>query len=321
MGKSRRLNNLVGTTASYIRRDDTISNYLDEIRKIPTMTAEDERKLLNEYQVILKNIESIKLIHDLSDTDKKSLINKENVKLSKIKNEIVMRNQRFVFAMAKRYNNSNIVMDLVNVGTIGMFEAFDNYDFSRNYRFCTFAGWYIRRAMNAYINKENLIVRPTNGTVFTPKVKKIENDFFLENGRYPSPSELDSILSAKFGLKVKNTNELYGAKVNSISDPINDDGDSDFETSPDFVNHSSSHNDYEDTIEDDAVKYLVQNAMSRLDDREKTIVSMSVGYGYDKEFKDKEIGEVIGLTSERVRQIKHNAIKKMASAIQVATAY
>ena len=77
-------------------------------------------------------------------------------------NEIISRNQYLNYAIAKRYNNTDIVMDLVNVGAIGMIEAFDSYDYKKNVRFCTYATYYIRRAINAYITKENIAIRTTN---------------------------------------------------------------------------------------------------------------------------------------------------------------
>ena len=205
-------------------------------------------------------------------------------------------------------------MDLVNVGTIGMYEAFEKYNYKEGVRFCSFAVWYIRRAINAYLVKENLTVRSVNNTRVIPKVKKIENDFYLKNGRKPSGVEVMDILLEKYGIEVAAESDIYGVKVESIDASLGEDEDNTFEKCSDFNAATASKNAFEEEIDNESLSVDTKRALSVLNEREKTIVCMSAGYGYTKEYKDKEIAEVLGLTSERVRQLRHSATKKFAAA-------
>lgn len=278
----------VTNLANFIVRTDTISAYMSEINKIPVITAQEEKDLFARYE---------------SSND-------ENEKIS-IRNEIITRNLRFNFAVAKRYSVGDMLPDLINVGTIGMYEAFEKYDWRNDVRFCSFAVWHIRRAINAYLTKENLLVRPKNNVRIAPKVKKIENEFFLKNGRKPYPIEVIDILRKDYGLDVKDEIDVYGARVDRMDAALGDDDDYTFEDSLAFNERTSVENDYEVTADDDETTYKVKVLMNALDDREKKIISMAFGYGYPREYKDKEIGQAMGLSSERVRQIRHGALKKM----------
>lgn len=279
---------------NYVVRTDTINAFISEISKMPVMTGQEERDLFAKYE------------HE-TDEDKKIAI----------RNEIISRNLRFVYAVAKRYDYNDILPDLINTGMIGMYEAFQDYDWHSGNRFSTLAVWYIRRAINAYLNKENNIVRQKNGPRIIPKVKRIENDFFLINGRKPSTDEIVDILKKDFGIDADPV-DVCGTRVDKIESCIGDDDDNTFDKSPAFNERTSTDNAFDETIEDDHNKFVVNEAMSVLNDREKKIVSMAFGYGYPREYKDKEIGEAIGLTSERVRQLRHGAVKKMRSAALAA---
>ena len=156
-------NNVVHTTLS--------NNFTREISHIPTLTPQEEKALFKEYAESKKREAASKDINT---------IKKEREIQVKIRQEVISRNQRFNYAIAKRYNSNELLMDLVSVGAIGMHEAFENFDYNEDnpVRFCTYAVYYIRRAINAYLNKDNLMVKTTNSNKIIPKVKKIRNKFF-----------------------------------------------------------------------------------------------------------------------------------------------
>ena len=280
---------------NFVVRNDTINAFVSEINKGVVPTAEEERDLFAKYE---------------STQD-------EDAKLA-IRNEILFRNMRFVYAVAKRYSTDDILPDLINTGILGMVEAFEKYDWKSGNRFTTLAIWYIRRAINAYLTKENLVVRPKNGARIIPKVRKIENDFFLKNGRKPFPSEVIEILKNDFGIEVKDEIDIYGTRVDKIEQHLGDDDDNTFDKSSYFNEKTAVDNAYDAESDNDAVKYALNAALAALTDREKEIVCLAYGYGHDREYKDKEIGDKLGLTSERVRQIRHAAVKKMRSAYLAA---
>lgn len=276
------------------------------------MTKQEEMDLFAKYEDSVERLKSVQSMED--GPEKTSIVAREKKIQNDLRNEIIMRNQRFNFAVAKRYDNNEILMDLVNVGTIGMYEAFEKFDYREGIRFCSFAVWFIRRAINAFLVKENLTVRATNNTRYMPKVRKIENEFFLKNGRKPSGAEVMDILLEKYGIEVAAESDIYGVKVESIDASLGEDDDFTYEKSSDFAIATATENGFEEEVENESLSAATKRALSILNDREKTILCMSSGYGYAKEYKDKEIAEVLGLTSERVRQLRHSATKKFASA-------
>ena len=303
----------ITNSSNFVQRTEAVKAFLADINKTKVMTAQEEKDLFAKYEDSVERVKSV-TNSSLPAEQKQSIISREEKIQTDIRNEIILRNQRFNFAVAKRYDTNEILMDLVNVGTIGMYEAFEKYDYKEGVRFCSFAVWYIRRAINAYLVKENLTVRSVNNTRVIPKVKKIENDFYLKNGRKPSGVEVMDILLEKYGIEVAAESDIYGVKVESIDASLGEDEDNTFEKCSDFNAATASKNTFEEEIENESLSADTKRALSVLNEREKTIVCMSAGYGYTKEYKDKEIAEVLGLTSERVRQLRHSAIKKFAAA-------
>ena len=287
----------VKTMTTYVVRNDNLDQYLKEISKFKILTAQEERDLF------------VKLEEAETEEEKTA-----------IRNEIINSNLRLNFAIAKRYSTGDILPDLINVGVIGMYQAFEegNFDWRRGTRWTTLAQYYIRRAILAYLGKENILVRPKNGMHIAPKVRKIENDFLLKNGRRPYPIEVIDILRRDYGIDVKDEIDIYGQRFDSIDDYIGEEEENTFEKSGYFNEKTSVENEYERTAEKDAATETVKEMMKVLTERERNIISMAFGYGYTREYKDKEIGAAIGLTSERVRQIKKEAIKKMKAAAVAA---
>ena len=287
----------VKTMTTYVVRNDNLDQYLKEISKFKILTAQEERDLF------------VKLEEAETEEEKTA-----------IRNEIINSNLRLNFAIAKRYSTGDILPDLINVGVIGMYQAFEegNFDWRRGTRWTTLAQYYIRRAILAYLGKENILVRPKNGMHIAPKVRKIENDFLLKNGRRPYPIEVIDILRRDYGIDVKDEIDIYGQRFDSIDDYIGEEEENTFEKSGYFNEKTSVENEYERTAEKDAATETVKEVMKVLTERERNIISMAFGYGYTREYKDKEIGAAIGLTSERVRQIKKEAIKKMKAAAVAA---
>lgn len=276
----------VNNVTNFVVRTDTISEYLKEINKYKPLGVQEEKDLFAEYE-------------DAAEDRKQE-----------IRDIIILSNLRFNFAVAKRYNNGDLLPDLVNVGYLGLCEAFEKYNWREDVRFYTYAQYYIRRAIYAYMVKENLLVRPKGSVRIAPKVKKIENDFFLKNGRKPYPVEIVDILRRDYQMEVDEL-DVIGIRVDKIDSYLGEDDDNTFEKSPVFNEKTAVDNAFDEAVEQEDSNYQISEAMKVLTEREQTIIRMAFGYGYNREYKDKEIGEKLGLTSERVRQLRHGALKKM----------
>lgn len=275
--------NLKEKKSSFISADRGISDYLKDI---------------NRYKV-------------LSATEEADVIKRIKAGDEKAKDELIAANQRFVYAVAKRYGNEDNVLDLVNEGNIGLMQAIESFDETKGNRFLSHAIWYIRRAINAYLNDDNLLIRRTNNTKTVYKISKIRSKFYAENGRYPDVDELANILETEYGMKIKDKNDLLDVITISISTCFDDEDTRAFENTPFFNDKTAIENDYQKEIEDEHTSSVSGILISSLTEREQTIVKMAFGIGYNKEFTNAEIGEDLGMSSERVRQLKNGAIKKM----------
>lgn len=292
--------NRITDKKKFIQRDSNVNIYLNEIRKeIPD--ADVERKLLETY-------------YSADSTPEQKL---------EARNKVITMNQKLVYSIAKSYSNNDdeLLMDLVVVGSIGMNDAFEKYNLETDNRFCTYAKWYIQRAITRFLNDENLLIRPTNNMRITPKVKKIEEEFEKTEHRKPTVEEVERILDEKYGIKLTSKMEIAPVVIDSITplqtDASERDVDMDFSAEFSFNNATAIGNLYEDEIEKEDNKTKVKALMSVLSEREAQVIKMAFGFdsdGYMKEYNNNEIGEALDLTPEAVRQIKKRAMAKLQLA-------
>ena len=275
--------NLKEKKSGYINTDHAISSYLKEINKYKVLTASEEAEL----------------IEKMNNGDEKA------------KALLVASNQRFVYAVAKRYSNGDNVLDLVNEGNVGLMQALTTFDPSRGNRFLSYAIWYIRREINAYLNNDNLLVRKTNNTKTVYKLSKIKSKFFAEHNRYPDVDEISEILESEYGVKIKDKADLLDITTTSINTCFDDEDSRAFENTPYFTEKTSVESDFQGDIDREYCSAVSGALMSVLTEREQTIIKMAFGIGYNKEYTNAEIGEDLEMSSERVRQIKNAAIAKM----------
>lgn len=277
-------------------KNDIVSAYLKDINGAISkpLTKEEEKELLEKYYS-----------DDATEAEKIA-----------IKKKIAMAHQRFIYDLANCYakNNNELLMELISVGTIGFYDTFDNFDLSQGNKFVTYAQYYIRRAVNHFLNDENLMVKPANNARITPKVKKIEEEYLRLNGVKPDIFEVERILKENYGIMLSDRNDIFGAKIERIEDPAEsiDDDTYIFENSKKFTEYAYVENDYADKAEVEGTKYTLQRIIDKLPERETTIIKMAYGMGeYNKPCNNEEIGEALGLTSERIRQLKNSAEKKL----------
>lgn len=278
--------NLKEKKSGFINADHSISTYLKEINKYKVLTSAEEADLIER----MKN----------GDEEARALL--------------IASHQRFVYAVAKRYGNDDNVLDLVNEGNVGLMQALETFDSTKGNRFLSYAIWYIRREINAYLNNDNLLIRKTNNTKTVYKLSKIKSKFFAEHNRYPDMEEIAEILEKEYGVKIKDKTDLLDITTTSIDTCFDDEDARAFENTPYFTERTSVENEYQGDIDNEYNSAVSGALMSILTEREQTIIKKAFGIGYGKEFTNAEIGEDLGMSSERVRQLKNGAIKKMQKA-------
>ena len=275
--------NLKEKKSGFITADRSLNDYLKEINKYKILTAAEESELIKQMRNGDQNART----------------------------KLIASNQRFVYAVAKRYGNEDNVLDLVNEGNIGLIQALDAFDETKGTRFLSCAIWYIRRQINGYLNSDNLLIRKTNNTKTVYKLSKIKEKFFAEHNRYPEVDEVADILENEYGLKIKDKTDLLDINTLSISTCFDDEDARAFENSPYFSEKTAVDSEYLTEMDQEFNSVVSGTLLSTLSEREKTIILMSFGIGYNKEYTNAEIAEEVGMSSERVRQLKKTAIEKM----------
>ena len=275
--------NLKERKTGFIAADQTINAYLKDINRYKVLSAAEEAELVKKMR----------------EGDESA------------REKLATANLRFVYAVAKRYANSDNLLDLVQEGNTGLLTALNAFDPEKGTRFLSCAVWYITRSILAHINGDNALIRKTNNTKTVYKIPKIKEKFYAENNRYPDTDELAAILEADYDLKIKDKTDLLDVSTTSISTCFDDEDARAFENTPYFTEKTAVDNDYLPEMDNEFNSVVSGALMSSLTEREQTIVRMAFGIGYNKEYTNAEIAEEIGMSSERVRQLKNGAIEKM----------
>ena len=264
------------------RSDEALDKYLAEISRVPMISTEEEV--------------------DLAQT-----IHKGGVVGDKAKEKLVTANLRFVVSVAKQYQHQGVSLsDLINEGNIGLITAAEKFDETRGFKFISYAIWWIRQSILQSISEySNIVRRPLNQIMISNKIKSATNAFFQKYHRNPSAGELSELISMEIDkIEVALQSEAH---VTSMDAPITDDEGS---TMNDTLASSSDYDtdramDYESMYSD-----IMQVLGEVLNDRERKIVIQSFGIGCQERGLD-DIGCEMGLTRERVRQIRERSLDKM----------
>ena len=264
------------------RSEESLNIYLAEISRIPMLSTDEE-------------VELARAIHA------------GGKKGEKAKEKLVTANLRFVVSVAKQYQNQGVSLnDLINEGNIGLITAAGKFDETRGFKFISYAIWWVRQSILQAISEySNFVRRPMNQITISNKIKNATNAFLQQHQRYPSAEELSEIISMEID-KIEKTiqTEIH---VNSIDAPITKDEGS---TLADVLASSSNFAadrkvDHESMCSDlNRVLYAVLN------ERERNIVLQSFGIGCQERALD-DIGGEMGLSRERVRQIREHSIEKI----------
>ncbi len=272
-------------SCKYFANNNSINQYLNEIRRYTKMSIEEEEDLFNRYKSGDKSV----------------------------KNIIFLRNQRFIYSLAKRYaKTEDEVMDYVGEGNIGLNEAIDKYEPNRGFKFMTFAVWYIRRAMNYYLTDTKNIINRTNNLKIAKKIDKFKQTFYTKEGRYPSETEIMENLKTKHHIDVKSISDVYDISVASISESASSD-DSDFtiENETVFNEKTSTDNEYEKDIQKDYAKEIIARLLKTLSVSEVRILSMYFGLNGKVAMSTEDIADEMGIKANAVSNLICSATKKM----------
>lgn len=217
---------------------------------------------------------------------------------------IINSNIRLVATLAKEYDNNEKFMDYNQVGIEGLVEAFEKYDPNQTAKFSSYAAYWIKAKMSMLCKELNMIQKSNQGKIGS-KARKFQEQFYAQNMREATPSEIAEHLSTNCNIDIKNYDDIMSITITSINKEYDDDITS--EDCGEFATKTSSSNAYEDKIEQEELSDSIIKMMRVLSAREKDYVIRHICNG--ETFAD--IAEGAGCTIERVRQIIVGGLKKM----------
>ena len=264
------------------RSEESLDRYLVEISRMPMITPDQEVELAQ-------------------------IIRKGGKRGEEAKEKLVTANLRFVVSVAKQYQHQGVPLsDLINEGNLGLMTAADKFDETRGFKFISYAIWWIRQSILQSIAEYSSIVRrPQSQIAISNKIKNATNEFIQKYQRYPSAEELSDIISLEID-KIEKAIQAE-AHVASIDAPITEDEGT---TMADMISSSSEYASDRKVDYDSMCNDLMQVLTSILNERERIIVIQSFGIGCPERGLD-AIGNDLGLTRERVRQIRERGLDKV----------
>ena len=287
--------------------------YLQEIGRVPLLTAAAEVELATAMETGLAAAERLADRAELGAEETDQL--EEQVRAGRrARRRLVEANLRLVVSIARRYMNRGMALgDLIQEGNIGLLRAVEKFDYHRGFKFSTYATWWIRQAITRALADHARTIRiPVHMVESINRMIRMTNRLQQDLGREPDPEEVADAL----GLPLERVREMIGMlpQPMSIDTPIGDEQDTQLS---DFIEDETAV-DLEDSAERMMLRKQVQLVLDSLSGRERRVMELRYGLDGDRERTLSEIGDALGVTRERIRQIEAKALAKMKGVLSAA---
>jgi RNA polymerase primary sigma factor len=281
-----RYNSAKRYTGKNISSDRSLVNYLSEISKLKLISPEEEAKLA--VKIREGDLEA--------------------------QNKMIEANLKFVVSIAKLYSNQGLSLgDLINEGNLGLIRAAKMFDETRGFKFISYAVWWIKQAITSAIADQSRVVRlPLNRIGDLTKLKKAYKKLEREYERTPTLEELSELLNLS-SKDVSFTLQNLSRELSFYS-PVAPNSDSENTAILLDMVPDSNADKPDKKLNKESLKNDINSLLSILEEKEKNILTMSLGIGRSRGATLGEIGEKFDLTGERIRQIKDKALKKLRSS-------
>ncbi|HEY8654446.1 MAG TPA: RNA polymerase sigma factor [Dermatophilaceae bacterium] len=285
---------------------DPVKDYLKQIGKVALLNAEQEVELAKRIEAGLFAEEKLNAGGKMDMKLKRELwwISQDG---KNAKNHLLEANLRLVVSLAKRYTGRGMLfLDLIQEGNLGLIRAVEKFDYTKGFKFSTYATWWIRQAITRAMADQARTIRiPVHMVEVINKLARVQRQMLQDLGREPTPDELAKELDMTPEKVVEV--QKYGREPISLHTPLGEDGDSEF---GDLIEDSEA------VVPADAVSFTLlqeqlHSVLDTLSEREAGVVSMRFGLTDGQPKTLDEIGKVYGVTRERIRQIESKTMSKL----------
>lgn len=275
--------------------------------KISIMAFKTEQTISGSSVSIKNYFKDLRKIEQVSGDEQIELAKKAKAGDKKAMDKLIECNLRFVLTVAKEFQRYNLdVEDLISEGNIGLIKAVHKFDETKGFKFISYAVWWIRQGISQYVYDNGNTVRlPTNKIGLISKVNRASDKLYQVLDREPTIEEIQAITDFTED-EIKST-YLDVHKCVSMDQKVSE--DSEFELID--IIPAETLEDIDGKLNGESLKEDINDILSELTSREKEIIELFFGLNGKNSLSLKEIGEVLGLTNERVRQIKEHALKKL----------
>jgi RNA polymerase primary sigma factor len=286
---------------------DPVKDYLKQIGKVPLLNAEQEVELAKRIEAGLFAEEKLADSRDALRPDTRIDLEWIADDGRRAKNHLLEANLRLVVSLAKRYTGRGMLfLDLIQEGNLGLIRAVEKFDYTKGYKFSTYATWWIRQAITRAMADQARTIRiPVHMVEVINKLARVQRQMLQDLGREPTPEEL----AAELDMTPEKVIEVqkYGREPISLHTPLGEDGDSEF---GDLIEDSEAIQPGE-AVSFTLLQEQLHSVLDTLSEREAGVVSMRFGLTDGQPKTLDEIGKVYGVTRERIRQIESKTMSKL----------
>ncbi|WP_076826721.1 MULTISPECIES: RNA polymerase sigma factor [unclassified Frankia] len=294
------------TVADHAGTADLVRMYLREIGKVPLLNAAQEVELSKRVEAGLFAEHKLETDEGLAEDlrrDLRLLVTDGQA----AKQQLVSANLRLVVSVAKKYSGRGMtLLDLVQEGNLGLIRAVEKFDYAKGYKFSTYATWWIRQAIGRALADQARTIRiPVHVVEQINKITRLQRQLVSTLGREPTDEEL----AFELDMPIEQVVELrrYAQDTVSLETSVGDDGDS---VLGDFIEDSDATSPA-DAASYGAMQDEIDNVLGALNPREREVMRLRFGLADGKQHTLAEVGNRLGLTRERIRQIERDTLREL----------
>ena len=292
---------------SGVASDDTVGLYLKEMARVPLLTTEEEVALAKRLEAGNMARAELAMLGDAVDEERRRELEAAVEDGKEARDHLIKANTRLVVSIAKKYMGRGVhFLDLIQEGNLGLMKAVEKFDYTRGYRFSTYATWWIRQTITRAIADQGRTIRvPVHMSDRIRKLYKTARELEQENGRKPTPEEI----AARMDLEPRKVQWMLRVswRPMSLEHPVGEEEDSELGS---FIEDETTPTPTQSAYQN-LLREKVEEVLSTLTAREARILRLRFGLQNGRSYTLEEVGHKFGLTRERIRQIEGKALRRL----------